>query len=53
MYFEKELHRGYNPYIDAAVDDMGTLMDVGVLVLDEGDTYGFCEEEKESKEDKQ
>ena len=48
MYFEKELHRGYNPYIDTAVDDMGTLMDVGVLVLEAGDTYGFCEEEKET-----
>ena len=48
MYFEKELHRGYNPYIDAALDDMGTLMDVGMLVLEDGDTYAICEAEKET-----
>ena len=48
MYFEKELHRGYNPYIDVAVDDMGTLMDVGMLVLEAGDTYAICEKEKET-----
>ena len=27
MYFDKELHRGYNAYIDAAKDDLGTMMD--------------------------
>lgn len=48
MYFEKELHRGYNPYIDASVDDMGTQMDVGMLVMEQGDTYSICEAEKET-----
>lgn len=48
MYFEKELHHGYNPYIDSAADDMGTLMDVGVLVLEAGDTYSICEAQKET-----
>ena len=29
MYFDKVLRRGYNAYIDADADDMGTQMDVG------------------------
>lgn len=43
-----ELQRGYNPYIDAAKDDMGTLMDVGLLVMEPGDTYTIDEAEKEA-----
>ena len=31
-----ELKRGYNAYIDASADDMGTQMDVGLLVLEIG-----------------
>ena len=43
-----ELRRGYNVYIDAAADDMGTGMDVGLLVMEPGDTYTIQEPEKES-----
>ncbi len=48
MYFEKELKRGYNPYIDTSVDDFGTQMDVGVLVLEEGDSYSIFHRQKET-----
>ena len=48
MYFNKDLHRGYNAYIDTAVDDMGTQMDVGLLVMEEGDTYRICDPAKET-----
>ena len=41
------LKNGYNVYIDSAVDDMGTMMDVGLLLLEEGDTFTYCEKEKE------
>ena len=33
MYFTRELSRGYNSYIDSAADDMGTQMDVGLLIM--------------------
>ena len=48
-YFNKnaELKQGYNAYIDASVDDMGTQMDVGLLVMEEGDTFIFEEAQKE------
>ena len=48
-YFNKnaELKQGYNSYIDLDTDDMGTLMDVGLLVLEEGDTFTFDEAGKE------
>lgn len=48
-YFNKnaELKQGYNSYIDLDTDDMGTLMDVGLLVLEEGDTFTFDEAAKE------
>ena len=48
-YFNKnaELKQGYNPYIDLDTDDMGTLMDVGLLVMEEGDTFTFDEAGKE------
>ncbi len=42
-----ELKRGYNVYIDADTDDFGTLMDVGLLVLEEGDQFVIEEAEKE------
>ena len=48
MYFTKDIKRGYNPYIDTAVDDLGTQMDVGLLVMEAGDTYVIDEQEKES-----
>ena len=34
-----ELKNGYNAYIDSSVDDMGTQMDVGLLLMEAGDTY--------------
>ncbi len=48
MYFTKQLHNGYNSYIDAAVDDMGTQMDVGLLLLDADQTYQIHDEHKET-----
>ncbi|MCD7755945.1 MAG: 5-deoxy-glucuronate isomerase [Firmicutes bacterium] len=47
MYLQKDVVRGYNPYIDSAVDDLGTQMDVGLLVMEPGDSYEICEAEKE------
>jgi len=48
-YFSKnaELKNGYNTYIDLDTDDMGTLMDVGLLLMDEGDKFVFDEADKE------
>ena len=48
-YLDKnaELKNGYNSYIDLDKDDMGTLMDVGLLVMEAGDTYKYHEEKKE------
>ena len=48
MYFNKELHRGYNAYIDTSIDDLGTQMDVGLLFLEDGDSYAIFEPEKET-----
>lgn len=48
MYFDKVLRRGYNAYIDADADDMGTQMDVGMLVLETGDAYTILSGEKET-----
>jgi len=48
MYLKKELKRGYNPYINASQDDMGTLMDVGLLIMEKGDVYVIDEKEKET-----
>lgn len=48
MYIRKDVQRGYNAYIDAAKDDLGTQMDVGLLVLEAGDRYEICEPEKET-----
>ncbi len=48
MYLARELHNGYNAYIDSAADDLGTRMDVGLLLLDAGDGYVFSDPEKET-----
>ena len=48
MYFTKDIQRGYNAYIDTKVDDLGTQMDVGLLVMEDGDTYVIDEAEKET-----
>ena len=47
-YFNKnaELKNGYNAYIDMSEDDMGTQMDVGLLLMDEGDKFVFDEADK-------
>ena len=49
-YFSKndELKQGYNAYIDTSVDDMGTQMDVGLLVMEAGDVFTIEEAEKET-----
>ena len=49
-YFNKnaELKNGYNAYIDASKDDMGTQMDVGLLLMEAGDVYTIEEAEKET-----
>ena len=48
-YFNKnaELKNGYNAYIDANTDDMGTQMDVGLLLMEDGDVFTFDEADKE------
>ena len=48
MYLTKELHTGYNAYIDAERDDLGTQMDVGLLILGAGDEYVLSDPEKET-----
>ena len=49
-YFSKndELKQGYNAYIDTSVDDMGTQMDIGLLVMEPGDVFTIREAEKET-----
>ena len=47
-YIEKnDLRRGYNVYIDSEADDLGTMMDVGLLIMEEGDSWHYNEAEKE------
>ena len=48
MYLNKELHSGYNAYINAAEDDLGTQMDVGLLVMEPGDSYAIDDEIRET-----
>jgi len=48
MYFNKKTHQGYNPYIDTENDDLGMKMDIGLLVMEPGDTFTIAEEEKET-----
>ena len=47
MYIQKQVVRGYNPYLVMGQNDCATYMDVGLLVLEPGDTYDFDEPEKE------
>lgn len=42
-----KLKSGYNTYIDTATDDLGTQMDVGLLLLEAGQSFTFDEPEKE------
>ena len=48
MYITKDVKRGYNSYIDSSKDDLGTMMDVALLVMEEGDSYEIFEKEKET-----
>ena len=48
MYLEKEIKRGYNAYIDTAADDLGTQMDIGLLVMEPGDFYSIEDPVKET-----
>ena len=47
MYFNREVTRGYNEYLKMGESDLGSGMDVGLLVLEPGDAYSFFEPEKE------
>ena len=49
MYMNKELHRGYNEYLRMD-EGLGkeVMMDVGMLVLEDGDVYVLEEAEKET-----
>ena len=44
---QKEVSRGYNPYLAMGCNDAATGMDVGLLVLEPGDEYAFEEPDKE------
>lgn len=48
MYIDKECKRGYNEYISADVNNgEGSMMDVALLIMEDGDTYTFNDEKKE------
>ena len=48
MYMDKQCKRGYNEYISCDVNNgEGSLMDVALLIMEEGDTYSFHEDKKE------
>ncbi len=48
MYIEKDCKRGYTEYCRCEDNNgEGSLMDVGVLIMEDGDTYEFHETEKE------
>jgi 5-deoxy-glucuronate isomerase len=44
---DKKTVNGYNEYLNAETNDCGTGMDVGLLVLDAGESYTFEKKEKE------
>ena len=48
MYMDKDVKRGYNEYIrlDEGIGK-DAMMDVALLVMENGDTYSFQEAEKE------
>lgn len=48
MYIDKKVTRGYNTYLDINQNNgEGSWMDVGLLVMDAGDTFTFSEPDKE------
>ena len=48
MYLQKNAVKGYNSYIDSSKDDYGTMMDVGLLILEKGDDFTFSDAESEA-----
>lgn len=48
MYIQKNAVKGYNSYIDSKKDDCGTMMDVGLLILDAGESFVFPGTESEA-----
>ena len=46
-YFKKDIQRGYNVYIDEESNYMGTMMNVGLLVMEDGDTYTYESPDRE------
>ncbi len=48
MYFDRKVGRGYNAYLSMDGDDQGARMDVGLLVMEPGDTHEIYEPEKEA-----
>lgn len=48
MYIQKDITKGYNEYSNLEKNDAGTCMDVGLLILEEGETYIRVETEKEA-----
>ncbi len=42
------LKPGYNSYIDSKTDDLGTQMDVGLLILEAGEQYTYEDPKKEA-----
>lgn len=48
MYIDKKCVRGYNEYVSCDVNNgEGSMMDVALLIMEDGDTYSFNEEKKE------
>ena len=47
MYMQKQVVRGYNPYLIMEQNDCATGMDIGLLVMEAGDEYTFNEAKKE------
>ncbi|MCC8179840.1 MAG: 5-deoxy-glucuronate isomerase [Planctomycetes bacterium] len=48
MYIDKKLVRGYNEYTREEVENgYGSMMDVGIIMMEPGDTFTFHEETKE------
>ena len=48
MYIDKKCERGYNEYISCDKNNgENSMMDVALLIMEDGDTYSFHETEKE------
>ena len=47
LNYNDKLHRGYNVYIDETTNQMGTMMNVGLLVMEDGDTYTYESQDHE------